>query len=196
MSCLTDPFRRVASPVAVMALVLLATGSAHAQIYRCEESGSVTYTNTPGSNPGCKAVSPAITTIPSPARAPAVPAAAPPRPAASSALPAGSSASAAAKPPGAPGAPMASPAAFPRVDTSSQKSRDLDRRRILEDELRKEETRYLELRAEFNSGEPERRPEDRTPQKYTDRVQKLRDDLARSESAMGSLRRELAALRD
>ena len=82
------------------------------------------------------------------------------------------------------------------MDGSVQRSRDMDRRRILEDELRKEEARLLELRAEYGNGEPMRRPDERDYQKYLDRVQRLKDDMARSDSAIGSLRREIAALRD
>ena len=77
-------------------------------------------------------------------------------------------------------AAMPSPAGFPRVDAGAQRSRDLDRRRILEDALRKEEARLGELRAEFNGGEPERRGDERNYQKYLDRVQRLKDDIARS----------------
>lgn len=145
-----------------------------AQIYRCEGAGGVVeYSNSPasGRDARCRALDlPAITTIP----APKLPA-----------QPAGRSAAAAP-----------SPAGFPRVDGAAQKSRDLDRRRILEDELRKEEGRLADLRGEFNGGEPERRGDERNYQKYLDRVQRLKDDIARSESSVASLRRELAALRD
>ena len=77
-----------------------------------------------------------------------------------------------------------------------QRTRDLDRRRILDDELRKEESRLTELKAEYNAGEPERRGDERNYQRYLDRVQRLKDDIARPESSIGSLRREIAALRD
>jgi len=74
--------------------------------------------------------------------------------------------------------------------------RDLERRRILAEELRKEESRMAELRAEYREGDPERRGDERNYQKYLDRVQRLKDDLARTESAISSLKRELAGLRD
>lgn len=164
--------------------------SAHAQVYRCEtDSGVPLYQNTPG--PRCKAMDlPVITTIPGPARQAPAPAGASsnaPRPQTGAAQGSGSAAGASAN---------GSASGFPRVDAPVQRSRDQDRRRILEDELRKEEARFAELRSEFNSGEPERRGDERNYQKYLDRVQRLKDDMARSESAMASLRREISALRD
>lgn len=174
-----------AAPGALACVLAVWTHPAAAQVYRCEtESGVPLYQNAPG--PRCKPLDlPVITTIPAP-RAP-TPAPAPaPRPAAS-----GGSGSAS-------GAPAASPGSgnFPRVEAPVQRSRDMDRRRILEDELRKEEARVLELRAEYGNGEPMRRPDERDYQKYLDRVQRLKDAIARSDSAIGSLRREIAALRD
>lgn len=88
-----------------------------------------------------------------------------------------------------------SPASYPRVDRDTQRTRDTDRRRILEDELRTEEERLGRLRAEFNNGEPERRGDERNYALYQDRVQRLRDDIARVENNVGALRREIALLR-
>jgi predicted RNase H-like nuclease (RuvC/YqgF family) len=82
------------------------------------------------------------------------------------------------------------------VDTGAQRARDSDRRKILEDELKKEEMRLAELRSEFNGGEPDRRGDERNYQRYLDRVQRLKDEIARSESSVSSLRREMAALKD
>ena len=178
-------------------LVALPIG-AHAQIWRCEGPGGVVeYSNSPasGRDARCRTIDlPAITTIP----APRLPAGAAPAPA-SAVTPANPSRTGAAAPAAAPasgGTASAAPAGFPRVDTAAQRTRDLDRRRILEDELRKEESRLNELRAEFNGGEPERRGDERNFQKYLDRVQRLKDEIARSESSVASLRREMAALRD
>jgi len=42
--------------------------------------------------------------------------------------------------------PASSPAGFPKVDESTQKTRDADRRQILNDELRTEEQKLAELR--------------------------------------------------
>jgi len=180
---------RWATAGALTCVVAVWTAPAQAQVYRCEtESGVPLYQNAPG--PRCKLMDlPVITTIPAPRVPASAPASAPaPRPAASGGASPGSPA----------GAPAASPGSgnFPRVEAPVQRSRDMDRRRILEDELRKEEARLLELRAEYGNGEPMRRPDERDYQKYLDRVQRLKNDIARSDSAIGSLRREIAALRD
>lgn len=88
-----------------------------------------------------------------------------------------------------------SPANFPRVDRETQRSRDNERRRVLEDELKSEEERLARLRSEFNNGEPERRGDERNFALYAERTQRLRDDVARAESNVNALRRELALLR-
>lgn len=88
-----------------------------------------------------------------------------------------------------------SPANFPRVDRETQRMRDSDRRRILEDELRAEEERLARLKAEYNNGEPERRGDERNYALYRERVQRLQEDIGRAENNASSLRRELALLR-
>lgn len=88
-----------------------------------------------------------------------------------------------------------SPASFPRVDRDTQRTRDSDRRRILEDELKAEEDRLARLRTEFNNGEPERRGDERNFALYQERIQRLREDIGRVETNVGALRREIALLR-
>jgi hypothetical protein len=88
-----------------------------------------------------------------------------------------------------------SPASFPRVDRDTQRMRDNDRKRILEDELKAEEDKLARLKAEYNNGEPERRGDERNFALYAERIQRLRDDLARAEGNVNALRRELALLR-
>lgn len=79
-----------------------------------------------------------------------------------------------------------------RVDSAEQKSRDSDARRILEAELRKAEARQNELAREYNNGEPEKRGDEaRNYQKYLDRVAELKASLARNESDINGIRREL-----
>lgn len=78
-----------------------------------------------------------------------------------------------------------------RVDSAEQRSRDSDARRILEAELRKEEEQLANLRKEFNNGEPERRGDERNYQKYQDRVAEMKASIARKESDVAALRREL-----
>jgi hypothetical protein len=79
-----------------------------------------------------------------------------------------------------------------RVDSSEQKARDADARLILEAELKKAEARQAELVREYNNGEPEKRGDEaRNYQKYQDRVAELKASLARNESDIAGIRREL-----
>ncbi|MBX3614847.1 MAG: DUF4124 domain-containing protein [Burkholderiaceae bacterium] len=163
-----------AAGLAVAGLCLAAPASA--EVYRCEsDSGVPVYQGTPNGR-NCRQIDLApLTTIP----APKLPAA---RPAAGAAQ--------------AGGAARPSPNGFPKVDASTQRERDSERRRILEDELRKEETRLAELKAVYKNGEPDRLGDERNYQKYLDRVQRLKDDIGRSEGNIASIRRELGAIRD
>ena len=79
-----------------------------------------------------------------------------------------------------------------RVDPAEQRARDSDARRILEDELRKEEDALAALQKEYNKGEPERQGNERNYQKYLDRTAELKASIARKESDIESIRRELA----
>ena len=83
-----------------------------------------------------------------------------------------------------------------RVEAGAQKGRDNDRRKILEEELSSEEKRLADLRREFNSGEPERKGDERNYQRYLDRVERLKADISRSEANVDSLRRELGPVRN
>ena len=78
----------------------------------------------------------------------------------------------------------------------AQRARDTDRRRILQEELAAEEKKLAELKKEFNGGEPERRGDEKNFAKYQERTDKLKADVARSESNLDSLRREISAIRD
>lgn len=158
-------------PTVAVAAALLLAPAAHAQggaIYKCVDAeGRATFTNV-GSNRDCKRldIGP-IMTVP----APRLPSRA------------------------AHGGERATPASFPRVDGETQRARDADRRRILEDELRAEEERLAKLRAEFNNGEPERRADERNYARYQERVQRLQEEIQRGENNVAALRRELALLR-
>ncbi len=97
-----------------------------------------------------------------------------------------------------PAAPAASsPGARPgdaRVDPAEQRARDSDARRILGDELRREEERLAAMKRDFNNGEPERRGDERNFAKYQERVAEMRAALQRKESDIAALRRELDKL--
>jgi acyl-CoA reductase-like NAD-dependent aldehyde dehydrogenase len=156
---------------------LLGVAPVHAQdIFECVDAqGRKSFTNT-NENKGCKRLNvQPIATVP----APRLPAAA-----------AGN---------GSPIRPAVEQraAGFPRVEADTQRARDSDRRRILEDELKAEEERLARLRTEFNSGQPERNgDETRNFARYQERVARMQEDIQRSESNVTALRRELAMLRN
>ncbi|SDL90187.1 hypothetical protein SAMN05428957_1019 [Oryzisolibacter propanilivorax] len=92
-------------------------------------------------------------------------------------------------------AASASPAGAPRVATADQRARDADARAILEDELRKAESRLAELRREYNDGAPQRTAlELRNPQGYLERTAELKAGVARAEADVAGIRRELGRL--
>lgn len=178
-----QPFSLPVIAAAVTLAASLASPSALAQVYRCEsDTGVPVYQGSP-SGKNCRALDMApLTTIP----APKLPAGA-----GKPSAPATGQAGAAR-----PAASAGTPADFPRVDASTQRSRDGERRSILEAELSKEENRLESLRREYNDGQPERLGSERNYQKYLDRVERLKEDIARSEANIGSLQRELAAIRE
>lgn len=81
-----------------------------------------------------------------------------------------------------------------RVDPASQRQRDADARRILDDELRREEEKLVNLKREYNNGEPERRGDERNYQKYVERASALKASITRTESDIAAIKRELAKL--
>lgn len=100
------------------------------------------------------------------------------------------------RPPPSGGASGARPAsAGPRVDANDQRARDADARAVLESELKKAEAKQAELLAEYKDGQPDLRGgESRNHQKYLDRVAELKASIARNESDIAGIKRELARL--
>jgi hypothetical protein len=89
-------------------------------------------------------------------------------------------------------APQAAASPGQRVDADDQRARDADARLILESELKKADARLAELVKEYNNGEPEKLgPEHRNHQKYLDRVAELKASIARTESDISGIKREL-----
>ncbi len=151
--------------LAVAALALTAAAGASAQqdaMYKCvDEHGNTTFTNT-GSTKGCTKLNVDPVVIPKLAT------------------------------PSSSARPQATtPAGFPKVDPSTQRARDNDRRRILEDELRDKEAQLADLKREYNNGEPERQGNERNYQRYLDRRDKLKEDIARAENDIASIRNEI-----
>ena len=162
--------------MALMAGLLGAAAQAHGQLYVCADAqGHKTYTDKrAGSH--CQLLDlPGAMTEPPRKTAPL--AGAPARPAmqAATAVPAAG--------------------AFPRVDGFEQRARDLDRRQILQDELRSEEQKLAAQRLEFNEGQPERQGNERNYAKYQERAAQLKDNIGRTQQNVEALKREIANIR-
>ena len=79
-----------------------------------------------------------------------------------------------------------------RNDSPEQKTRDSDARGILESELKKAEAKQAELLKEYNKGEPDRNALDiKNPQRYVDRLAEMKANIARNESDIAGIKREL-----
>lgn len=90
--------------------------------------------------------------------------------------------------------PAASVASGARIDPVAQRARDSDARRILDGELKVEEDRLAAMQKEFNSGQPERRGDEKNYQKYIDRVGEMSAAIARKQTDVAAIRRELQKL--
>jgi hypothetical protein len=94
----------------------------------------------------------------------------------------------------APATPTSQPSApgLPRVDAATQKGRDELRRKVLQDELATEEKLLLESRSAYANGAPAAlADEQKDPQRYADRIAKLRQSVQLHERNVEALRREL-----
>lgn len=95
--------------------------------------------------------------------------------------------------PSAPAARSNAPA--PRADNAAQRARDSDARAILQGELAKSQERMAQLELEYNNGYPERTAlELRNPQAHIERTASLKAQIARHQSDIDGLRREIARL--
>jgi hypothetical protein len=94
--------------------------------------------------------------------------------------------------------PSASGTVQPRSAEGSspeQRVRDSDSRGILEAELKKSEAKLAELQKEYNNGEPEKQGiEGKNYQRYLDRVKEMKESIARNQSDIAGLKREIARL--
>lgn len=95
--------------------------------------------------------------------------------------------------PGTP-VPAASGSPVNRIDPVAQRARDSDARRILETELKTEEDKFAELQKEYNGGQPERQGNEKNFQKYLDRVAEMNAAIARKQTDIAAIRRELQKL--
>lgn len=171
--------------VLILGLALLAAGTASAQsvVYRCP-GPPVLYTDalTPkeAQEKGCRSIEGTPITVLQPPR---------PRP---SPAAAGSGGGAAQPSASAPRATEGRGEA--RVDPAQQRSRDGERRRVLETELREAEERLAALQRDYAAGAPERRGDERNYQRYLDRVAEIKAAISRQENDIQALKREISKL--
>ena len=88
-----------------------------------------------------------------------------------------------------------SPASFPKVQEDTQKARDTDRKRILEQEMAGEQRNLEQAKKELAEQEAIRSGDERNFQKVLDRVQPYKDRVAQHERNIQQIQRELSNLR-
>jgi hypothetical protein len=86
-------------------------------------------------------------------------------------------------------------AGAPKVDPQTQRTRDLDRRRILQQELADEEGKLSEARKTLLEQEAVRTGDERNYQRVLDRLKPYQDAVALHEKNVTSIKQELANLR-
>ena len=97
--------------------------------------------------------------------------------------------------PAKPAPRTATPGDFPRVDGDTQRGRDGDRRKILEQELSTEQQNLDKAKKALAEGEASRLGDEKSYQKYLDRVQDLRNGVALHERNIDALKRELSNIK-
>lgn len=97
---------------------------------------------------------------------------------------------------GTPRVSTPSPTHFPRVDSGTQKERDANRQRILQDELAAEQRLLAEQKKALADAESNRSSEEKAnPQKYLERLGRLRESLQLHEKNVAALQTELGKTR-
>ncbi len=155
----------LAAPLMLLSWPLLAQADT---LYKCkdEETGQVLYTNQKGSAKNCTVLS---------RDQPISTFTPPPRTAGA--------------------AKAASPSDFPKVDGDTQKNRDNDRRKILEQELATEQQNLEKSKKDLVEQETQRPGNEQNFQKTQERLQPYRDRVALHDRNVEALKRELANLR-
>lgn len=160
-------------PIAAALLMLVPASAALAQAvtYRCvDSSGRSTYTNVQEEMAGrkCTVVSREVSVVP----ANSVPAV-----------------------PSQPAKPAAAAPSANRVDPQTQRARDSDRRRILQDELQNAEKALAGARQKLAEQEGIRSGDEKNYQRVLDRLKPFQDEVRRAEDNVAALKRELSNLR-
>lgn len=162
--------RTMTSFIRFIASVLLLSAFAsalHAEIFECvDRDGTRRFTNIKADAGGCKPLNVGTyNTVPAPAT-----------PAAKAARP-------------------GSPAGFPRVDQKTQAQRDAERRRILEQELDREEKLLTQARQDLASQEAVRYGNERNYQRVLDRLAPYQRRVKLHEDNIADIKKELSAMR-
>jgi len=87
------------------------------------------------------------------------------------------------------------PEGFPRVNSETQKNRDNDRRKILEDELRTEQAKLEDAKKELAEQEAVREGGEKNYQRVLDRLKPYQESVQLHERNIESLQKELNAQR-
>lgn len=87
------------------------------------------------------------------------------------------------------------PKDFPRVDKDTQKQRDTDRRRLLEQELANEEKLLAQAKKELAEQEAQRFGSEFNYQRVLNRLEPFKKKVALHENNVANLKRELAGTR-
>ena len=144
----------------------LSATALRADIYECvDPNGNKRFTNIKAEAKGCKLLN---VSIPNVVPAPKAPA----------------SKGSAATP---------TPSSFPRVDVDTQRQRDTDRRRILEQELSNEEKLLDQAKKDLAAQDSVRLGSERNYQRVIERLEPYKKKVKLHEDNIASLKRELAA---
>lgn len=91
--------------------------------------------------------------------------------------------------------PQPSPANFPKVDQDTQKQRDSDRRRLLEQELANEDKLLAQAKKDLAEQESIRLGSESNYQRVLNRLEPYKKQVALHESNVANLKREIAGIR-
>lgn len=100
----------------------------------------------------------------------------------------------AVKPGASPTSASAGPGGFPKVTEDAQRARDVDRRRILEEEMATEQKQLESAKKEFEVQSGKATQEEKNYQKIIERLQPYKEKINQHERNVQALRKELAGL--
>jgi hypothetical protein len=180
------------------------SGLLYADVYKCtDRNGQITYTNTVATHKGCRLLGVSASQAKSP------PSLSPSsRPAAASDTrnqPSGNKPLTSGAAPDAnqgftggnrtSAAQTRTPDSFPRVDAQTQKSRDIDRRAILQEELASEQKALVAAKRELAEQQSVRSGDERNYQKVLDRLQSYKNNIALHERNIEAINAELSQIK-